>query len=215
VVRSGRPRHRPHRGRRVLFGSGRLARRTVRPRRQRWNRRADRCQKRYGDAAPRTRAPRRPSGILRARRIAVYGRSCRSAGPTSVSVPSRRRRRSKRNRPADSRTGLSKRLVEQRTVHCWQRHSRGYGYDLFTTRVGSRIATYPVASPFDEVDADLSPDMRWIAYAATDESGRWEVYVRPLGKAAAPCGASRDRVVGILGGVAMGESSFTRRPRAR
>jgi len=56
------------------------------------------------------------------------------------------------------------------------------GYDLFTTRVGSRTATYPVASNFDETDADLSPDMRWIAYAATDESGRWEVYVRPFGQ---------------------------------
>jgi eukaryotic-like serine/threonine-protein kinase len=39
-----------------------------------------------------------------------------------------------------------------------------------------------VASPFDETDADLSPDMRWIAYAATDESGRWDVWVRPFGE---------------------------------
>jgi hypothetical protein len=56
------------------------------------------------------------------------------------------------------------------------------GYDLFTTRVGSHTATYPVASRFDETDADLSPDLHWIAYAATDESRRWEVYVRPFGQ---------------------------------
>jgi Tol biopolymer transport system component len=55
------------------------------------------------------------------------------------------------------------------------------GYDLFTTRVGSHAAAYPVASASDETDAHLSPDMRWIAYAATDESRRWDVYVRPFG----------------------------------
>jgi len=56
------------------------------------------------------------------------------------------------------------------------------GYDVFVTRVGSSVATYPVASRFDETDPDLSPDMRWIAYAATDESRRWDVYVRPFGQ---------------------------------
>ena len=55
------------------------------------------------------------------------------------------------------------------------------GYDLFATRVGSGTATYLVESRFDETDADLSPDMKWIAYAATDESRRWDVYVRPFG----------------------------------
>jgi serine/threonine protein kinase/Tol biopolymer transport system component len=55
------------------------------------------------------------------------------------------------------------------------------GYDLFVTRIGSSTATYPVASRFDETDPDLSPDMRWIAYAATDESRRWDVYVRSFG----------------------------------
>jgi Tol biopolymer transport system component len=55
------------------------------------------------------------------------------------------------------------------------------GYDLFATRIGSGAATYPVASRFDETDPDLSPDMKWIAYAATDESRRWDVYVRPFG----------------------------------
>jgi eukaryotic-like serine/threonine-protein kinase len=56
------------------------------------------------------------------------------------------------------------------------------GYDLFVARFGSDDATFPVASRYDETDADLSPDMRWIAYAATDESGRWDVWVRPFGQ---------------------------------
>ena len=54
------------------------------------------------------------------------------------------------------------------------------GYDLFATRIGSHTATYPVASRFDETDPDLSPDMRWIAYAATDESARWHVVRTPI-----------------------------------
>lgn len=56
------------------------------------------------------------------------------------------------------------------------------GYDLFAARIGSDDATFPVASRYDETDADLSPDMSWIAYAATDESGRWDVWVRPFGQ---------------------------------
>jgi Tol biopolymer transport system component len=60
------------------------------------------------------------------------------------------------------------------------------GYDLFATRVGSHAINFPVASPFDETDADLSPDMRWIAYAATDESRRWDVWVRPFGESGGP-----------------------------
>jgi Tol biopolymer transport system component len=50
------------------------------------------------------------------------------------------------------------------------------------TRIGSHNATFPVAERFDETDADLSPDMNWIAYAATDESGRWDVWVRSFGQ---------------------------------
>jgi Tol biopolymer transport system component len=56
------------------------------------------------------------------------------------------------------------------------------GSDLFATRIGSNTATYAVASRFDEGDPDVSPDMKWIAYAATDESGRWDAYVRPFGQ---------------------------------
>ena len=56
------------------------------------------------------------------------------------------------------------------------------GSDVFATRIGSNTATYPVASRFDEGDPDVSPDMKWLAYAATDESGRWDAYVRPFGR---------------------------------
>lgn len=66
------------------------------------------------------------------------------------------------------------------------------GYDVFATRIGSHTATYPVASRFDESNPDLSPDMRWIAYAATDESGRWDVYVRPFGENGGVWRVSRD-----------------------
>jgi hypothetical protein len=36
-----------------------------------------------------------------------------------------------------------------------------------------------LASRFNEIQARFSPDRRWIAYAS-DESGRFEVYVRPF-----------------------------------
>jgi serine/threonine-protein kinase len=36
-----------------------------------------------------------------------------------------------------------------------------------------------IEEPFDQTHASLSPDGRWIAYAS-NESGRYEVYVRPF-----------------------------------
>jgi eukaryotic-like serine/threonine-protein kinase len=54
------------------------------------------------------------------------------------------------------------------------------GYDIFATVAGSGVATYPVASRRDETDPQLSPDGLWLAYAAADESARWDVYVRPF-----------------------------------
>jgi eukaryotic-like serine/threonine-protein kinase len=63
---------------------------------------------------------------------------------------------------------------------------------VFATRLGSHIATYPVASRFDESDPSLSPDMKWLAYAATDESGRWDIYVRPFGNDGGVWRISRD-----------------------
>jgi Tol biopolymer transport system component len=43
---------------------------------------------------------------------------------------------------------------------------------------GSAAAVDLLATPFNELNSDLSPDGRWIAYQS-DESGRYEVYVRP------------------------------------
>ena len=67
----------------------------------------------------------------------------------------------------------------------------GTGYDIFATEVGSRKATFPVASPFAESDPSLSPDGRWLAYAASDESKSWNVYVRPFGRDGGPVRVSR------------------------
>jgi eukaryotic-like serine/threonine-protein kinase len=58
----------------------------------------------------------------------------------------------------------------------------GTGYDVFAVVVGGDERSYPVASAADETDARLSPNMRWLAYAATDASRRWDVYVAPFGR---------------------------------
>jgi serine/threonine-protein kinase len=51
-------------------------------------------------------------------------------------------------------------------------------FDLYTMRVGDTIATPLVATPANEVAPRLTRDGRWLAYAS-DESGRFEVFVRP------------------------------------
>ncbi len=57
--------------------------------------------------------------------------------------------------------------------------SGGEGRDIFALRSGPDSATVPVAADpgFDERSPTLSPDGRWLAYMS-NESGRWEVYVR-------------------------------------
>jgi serine/threonine protein kinase/Tol biopolymer transport system component len=67
----------------------------------------------------------------------------------------------------------------------------GTGYDIFATEVGSRTAAFLVASKFAESDPSLSPDGRWLAYAASDESKNWNVYVRPFGRDGGPVRISR------------------------
>jgi serine/threonine-protein kinase len=59
--------------------------------------------------------------------------------------------------------------------------SGGEGRDIFAWRSGPDSVTVPVAADpgFDERSPALSPDGRWLAYVS-DESGRWEVYVRPF-----------------------------------
>ena len=44
---------------------------------------------------------------------------------------------------------------------------------------GERRATPLVQTTFEERDAEVSPDGRWVAYGSS-ESGRFEVYVRPF-----------------------------------
>jgi hypothetical protein len=54
------------------------------------------------------------------------------------------------------------------------------GYDLgVLTLVGEGKASTFLSTPFNEVQGRFSPNTRWVAYAS-DESGRFEVYVRPF-----------------------------------
>jgi hypothetical protein len=51
--------------------------------------------------------------------------------------------------------------------------------DIAVLRRGDKQVTPLVATPADERLPELSPDDRWVAYAS-NESGRYEVYVRPF-----------------------------------
>jgi len=62
----------------------------------------------------------------------------------------------------------------------FQTHERGAGSDLMVVTTDGSGKTEPVlSSHFSEIDGRFSPDGRLIAYAS-DESGRFEVYVQPL-----------------------------------
>jgi eukaryotic-like serine/threonine-protein kinase len=53
-------------------------------------------------------------------------------------------------------------------------------YDLALLLLGSTRRTEPLlTTPFNETNAEISPDGRWMVYES-DESGRSEVYVRPF-----------------------------------
>jgi len=51
------------------------------------------------------------------------------------------------------------------------------GFDVWSLQVMTHKAQPVLASPANEVQPQLSPDGRWIAYTS-DESGAWEVYVQ-------------------------------------
>jgi len=54
------------------------------------------------------------------------------------------------------------------------------GYDLgVLTLAGERTSSTFLGTPFNEVQGRFSPNTRWVAYAS-DESGTFEVYVRPF-----------------------------------
>jgi len=53
------------------------------------------------------------------------------------------------------------------------------GADIWSVPIGGGAPRAIVRTPFDEMSPAVSPDGRWIAYQS-NESNRWEVYVRPL-----------------------------------
>lgn len=56
--------------------------------------------------------------------------------------------------------------------------------DIVTLLLGQSTDVKPlIATRFEELNADVSPDGRWVAYES-DESGRYEIYVRPFPAAA-------------------------------
>jgi Tol biopolymer transport system component len=54
----------------------------------------------------------------------------------------------------------------------------GYDLGVMTTAQPRQFSKF-LATPFNEVQGRLAPNERWLAYAS-DESGRFEVYVRPF-----------------------------------
>jgi len=70
------------------------------------------------------------------------------------------------------------------------------GYDLgVLTLTGERESSTFLDTPFHEVQGRFSPNTRWVAYAS-DESGRFEVYVRPF-----PAAAGGQMLISIAGGM--------------
>jgi serine/threonine-protein kinase len=61
-----------------------------------------------------------------------------------------------------------------------QRSDDGTNRDIGMVRLeGEHEPEILLGTPFDEVSGNLSPDDRWLAYSS-NESGRYEVYVRPF-----------------------------------
>jgi len=68
------------------------------------------------------------------------------------------------------------------------KEDRASGFDLWTLPMEGDGEPEPfLATPFNELDASISPDSRWVAYVS-DESGRPEVYVRAFAASGAPGG---------------------------
>src|SRR5207244_9573378 len=58
------------------------------------------------------------------------------------------------------------------------------GADIWSVPFGGGSPRAIVRTPFDEAAPAVSPDGRWLAYQS-NESNRWEVYLRPLAGSAA------------------------------
>jgi eukaryotic-like serine/threonine-protein kinase len=61
---------------------------------------------------------------------------------------------------------------------CYEEATPGAGYDLWVFLLGDHKAQPFLQTRFNEISPRFSPDGRWIAYAS-DESGRYEIYVQP------------------------------------
>ena len=68
--------------------------------------------------------------------------------------------------------------------HDWSRDGRWISYgsdDIWVTSVSGEEEPFPfLATSAYETNGRFSPDGRWIAYAS-NETGRWEVHLRPFG----------------------------------
>jgi len=60
----------------------------------------------------------------------------------------------------------------------FQESAPGAGFDLWVFRLSDHKAQPFLQTRFNEISPRFSPDGRWIAYAS-DESGRYEIYVQP------------------------------------
>jgi Tol biopolymer transport system component len=72
------------------------------------------------------------------------------------------------------------------------------GLDLWVLPLGASSGPERKPSPFqrtqfNEVQGQFSPDGRWVAYSS-DESGKYEVYVRPFGAPSGPSGGGKWQV---------------------
>ena len=85
---------------------------------------------------------------------------------------------------------------EDKCVLDWSRDGRyllygqqgGVTFDLWALSLESPTKPIPILqTPFAEADAQFSPDGHWIAYMS-DESGRFEIYVRAFSPDGAPVG---------------------------
>ena len=94
---------------------------------------------------------------------------------------------------SSSGTGDERELLKEANANLyatsWSRDGRFLLYYFSTTKTGADLWLLPLdgdrkpvpllVTEFNEIYGTFSPDMRWIAYAS-NESGRFEVYVRPF-----------------------------------
>src|SRR5262249_22049532 len=70
----------------------------------------------------------------------------------------------------------------------WVQDSKTAG-DLWVLMLEDKKAAKLIATPFNEIHAQISPDGKWIAYTDNSKDGRNEIYVQPF-----PSGAGRYQI---------------------